>query len=724
MKYVIFVVLCSFFCMTGRSNPVDRLLERIDKGASAKFKTEVIESEVDFFELDQKGEKVVVRGNNYVSIATGINWYLKYHASIHLSWNGMQVKLPKELPAVVRKERHETPMPYRYDLNYCTHSYSMAFWDWERWEKEIDWMALHGVNVPLAITGMEVVWFNVLKQLGYDREGINRFIAGPGFLAWWYMNNLEGWGGPNPDSWYKQRMALQHKILKRMREFGIEPVFPGYAGMLPADAAEKLGLNVADPGTWCGFRRPAFLQPDDPAFGKIAALYYAEIERLYGKARFYSMDPFHEGGRTDGVNLEAAGKAIWGAMKQANPEAVWVIQAWQANPRPAMIDSLPAGDILVLDLSSENRPMWGDPESPWFREKGYKQHEWLYCMLLNYGGNVGMYGRMDRVIDGFYHARQHSNGKTMKGVGITMEGIENNPVMYELVFELPWREERFTKEEWVKGYVKARYGVEDPVLVKAWEIMAATAYNCPDIREGTTESVFCARPAEVIRSASSWGSSRMFYKAEDFRCAAEYMLQVAEKYEGNNNFEYDLIDVVRQTLADYGNGLQREMMEAFHAGDRNSFERKGREFLSLILLQDSLLSTRPEFMVGPWIEQAKKLGADEKAKELYEWNARTQITVWGNKYAADKGGLRDYSHREWAGLLKDFYYPRWEAWMANMQARLDGKEVSAIDWYEQEKKWTLERKNYPVKTQAAPVPTAKAIFRKVFSKTENGMQAN
>lgn len=349
--------------------------------------------------MDQAGTRVVVRGNNYVSIATGVNWYLKYYAGVHLCWNNMKACLPEKLPEVKQKERHETDLPYRYDFNYCTYSYSMAFWDWDRWEKEIDWMALHGVNMPLAITGMETVWFKVLKQLGYSKEEINRFIAGPGFLAWWYMNNLEGWGGPNPDSWYKQQEELQHKILNRMYELGMEPVFPGYAGMVPANAGEKLGLDVADPGKWCGFRRPGFLQPTDPAFLRIASLYYTEMRRLYGKARFFSIDPFHEGGNTRGVDLAATGEAILKAMKQSNPEAVWVIQAWQANPRPAMIDGLKAGDLMVLDLSSENRPMWGDKESPWYREKGYKQHEWLYCMLLNYGGNVGMYGRMDPDIE-------------------------------------------------------------------------------------------------------------------------------------------------------------------------------------------------------------------------------------------------------------------------------------------------------------------------------------
>lgn len=276
------------------ANPINGLLERIDKGASKKFVIEFKKGADDFFELDQKGTKVVVRGNNYVNIATGINWYLKYYAGIQLSWNGMQAKLPQVLPPVSRKERHETSLSLRYDFNYCTYSYTMAFWDWERWEKEIDWMALHGINLPLAAVGQECIWFNMLQKLGYSKDEINRFIAGPAFLAWWAMNNLEGWGGPNPDSWYVQQEALQKKILKRMREYGIKPVFPGYSGMVPHDADEKLGLNLTKSDLWNGFTRPAFLQPTDVRFAEIADLYYQEQEKLFGKVDYYSMDPFHE----------------------------------------------------------------------------------------------------------------------------------------------------------------------------------------------------------------------------------------------------------------------------------------------------------------------------------------------------------------------------------------------------------------------------------------------
>ena len=110
------------------ANPVDDMLERIDKGASAKFKTQLMKSDKDFFELDQAGTKVVIRVNTWVNIASGLNWYLKYYAGVHLSWNQMQAKLPAKLPTVKVKERHETDLTLRYDFNYCTFSYSMAFW--------------------------------------------------------------------------------------------------------------------------------------------------------------------------------------------------------------------------------------------------------------------------------------------------------------------------------------------------------------------------------------------------------------------------------------------------------------------------------------------------------------------------------------------------------------------------------------------------------------------
>lgn len=715
MKKILCLISLFLLGVTLYASPITGLLERIDKGASRKFVIERLKGEKDFFELDQKGNKVVVRGNNYVSIATGINWYLKYYAGINLSWNGMQADLPEVLPPVLKKERHETDLKLRYDFNYCTFSYSMAFWDWKRWEQEIDWMALHGINLPLAMVGTDVVWKNVLEELGYTREEINAFIAGPGFQAWWLMNNLEGWGGPNPDSWYERQEELQKRILKRMREYGIEPVLPGYSGMVPHNAKDRLGLNVADPGRWNGYPRPAFLQPTDPQFERIAALYYREMTRLYGKVSYYSMDPFHEGGNTSGVDLEAAGKAIWKAMKQANPRAAWVVQAWGANPRPQMIRNLPAGDMVVLDLFSESRPQWGDPASSWYRKEGFGQHDWLFCMLLNYGGNVGLHGKMAHLIEEFYKAKDSSFGKTLKGVGMTMEGIENNPVMYELLCELPWREQRFSKDEWLEGYLKARYGKSDSQVSQAWMLLSNTIYNCPaaSTQQGTHESILCARPSWKAYQVSSWSEMSDYYDPADVIRAAGMMVDTAERFRGNNNFEYDLVDIVRQAVAEKGRLMYRVLVDAYKAGDRELFKLSSDQFLRLILMQDRLLATRSEFKVGRWLESARNLGSTEEEKDWYEWNARVQITTWGNRVAADDGGLHDYAHREWNGLLRDFYYLRWKTWLDEQLKSFEGGQPKAIDFYALEEPWTLKHNSYASEAEGNPVDIACEIYREI-----------
>lgn len=714
-RFLLILLACICIPFSLWSNPIDGLLERICPGASHKFIIQLQKGENDFFELDQKGNKVVIRGNNYVNIATGLNWYLKYYAGIHLSWNGMTAQLPESLPKVSTPVRKETNLSLRYDFNYCTYSYTMAFWDWNRWEKEIDWMALHGINLPLAVVGQECVWKNMLAKLGYTKEEINKFIAGPAFLAWWAMNNLEGWGGPNPDSWYTQQEALQKKILKRMREYGIEPVFPGYSGMVPHDANKKLGLNVTEPALWNGFTRPAFLLPTDARFNEIASLYYKELEKLFGKANYYSMDPFHELEDAGSVDFDAAGKAVLKAMKQANPKATWVIQGWTENPRPEMIKNLNNGDILILDLFSECRPMWGIP-SIWKREKGYEQHNWLFCMIENFGGNVGLHGRMDQLLNNFYLTKNNPLAAHLKGIGLTMEGSENNPVMFELMCELPWRPEKFTKEEWLKGYIKARYGTYDETVAKAWDILANGIYNCPfgNNQQGTHESIFCGRPSLNNFQASSWSKMENYYDPTTTEDAARLMLEVADKYKGNNNFEYDLVDIVRQSLSDRGRIVYNQTVADFKSFDKKSFAAHSQEFLNILLAQDQLLATRSEFRVGRWIEQARSLGTTPEEKDLYEWNARVQITTWGDRVCANDGGLRDYAHKEWNGILKDFYYKRWAAYWQTLQDVLDGKPMVELDYYAMEEPWTLAHNPYPAKGEGDCITVAKEVFNKVF----------
>ena len=72
----------------------------------------------------------------------------------------------------------------------------------------IDFMAIKGINMPLAITGLEAVWRRTLLAFGVDGQEAREFLCGPAYLAWQWMTNMEGVCGPLPKSWIDQQQAL------------------------------------------------------------------------------------------------------------------------------------------------------------------------------------------------------------------------------------------------------------------------------------------------------------------------------------------------------------------------------------------------------------------------------------------------------------------------------------------------------------------------------------
>lgn len=717
-SFAILLLLSAF--AASANNAISSLLDRIDPGLSEKIIIEITnpdDSEGESFVVTQQGWRPKIEATDPISAAVGVNTYLRKVAGVHLGWNMMHASLPDTLPAVASPITGKARLPLRYYLNYCTHSYSAPFWDQKRWQEEIDWMALHGINMPLAITGSAALWRNVLTRLGFDRAAIDQFIAGPGYQAWWLMNNLEGWGGPNSDEYYDRDLKLQQFIAGRMREFGMEPVLPGYSGMLPSTAAGHLGLEVSDPGLWCGFTRPSFLQPQEEAFDYIANIYYDELTRLYGLSRFYSMDPFHEGGSSDGVDLAEAGRKILNAMKRANPEAAWVAQGWQENPRAAMVDPLPYSDVILLDLQAENQPMWR------LRPQTFANHPWIFCQLLNFGGNVGLYGKMEALRAGLLEAIDQS--RSIAGIGLTMEGIENNPVMFDMICDWIWSDTIPTVEAWIADYAKSRYGgVEDRRIAKAWQLLSQSVYNCPAelTPQGTTESLFCARPQHRPTTVSAWANSKPYYDPSAVVDAARLMLSAADRFANNPNFRYDLVDITRQAAADHGRELLNRIADAADRHDRTEYQRLSSEFLDLILLQDSLLGSIPDFRLGRWTEQARNCASTATAKDSMEWNARTLITVWGPREAADGGRLHDYSHREWQGLLRDLYHARWKTWFDACLENWDNAGRPEIDFFEMERAWAdqpLKRRSggdyttYSATPEGDPIAISKAVIDRI-----------
>lgn len=683
--------LDSFLMRIGGARAAELIILDVDKKLSQPDKEVYI--------IGSKEGKPRIVGSTLSATTVGLNFYLNHYAKINLTWNQPKVSfVDYRLPLPLQEEKHTCATPYRYYLNYCTFSYSMSVWTWDRWEREIDWMALHGINMPLQIVGLDVVWYNLLTQhYSYTSNEANEFIAGPCFQAWWGMNNLEGWGGHNPQWWYERQAILAHKILERERSLGMEPVLPGYSGMLPASFSKKTGIPSIEQGTWCGFRRPVIIDPNSKDFKSVSQLYYKELEKQMGKSRFYSIDPFHEGARTNGIDVPAAYRSIRKAMVAANSKAKWVIQQWQwSKSQYEVLKQVEPGRLIVLDLFSDGR----------YNINNYGNHEVVYCSLPNFGGRTGLFGRIDRIAENWFDAL--GSKANLKGIGATPEAIEQTPVQYDLLFELPWMTASPDIEKWMNDYSDARYSVINKDARKSWALLRESALNCRSDLQGPHEAVMCGRPSLNVKSVSTWGGSEIFYDSQKVVNAA-YLLLDADL--DGNNYQYDLIDITRQVLSDLSKSVLNNIKEANLRGDSLAFSKSRDFFLELILDTDRLLSSHPSFMIGEWTEMARDMADEsEKATELdADWlehnNARTLITVWGDRKNSEEGGLHDYSYRQKSGILKDFYYARWRKWFDS--------DMKYDKWFEFEQDWALNNKTrYPV----SPTGDAKKICRELLTK--------
>lgn len=659
--------------------------------STLKF-SKLASTEKDVFELSADQKNVYIAASNVNAASQALGWYLKYYCHKSLSHMGDNLSAPKTLPIIKNKVRISSPYRFRYALNYCTINYSMSFYTWEDWEKELDWMALNGVNLMLAPVGIEAVWQNTLKKVGYTQEETLAFIPGPAFSAWWLMGNLEGWGGTVTQQHINKQVLLEQQILKRMAEVGIEPVMHGFYGMIPTSLKQKLKIEVVSQGKWAGgFARPDFLNPSDPQFAQIANIYYDEMRKLYGKnLHYFGGDPFHEGGSSAGLDVSLAASKIQETMQFNFPNSTWVLQGWGANPSTKLLSGLNKKNALIIELFGENT-------SNYEKTKAYQGTPFIWSNVSNFGEKNGIYGRLQRFADEIYKAKNSEYKPYLSGVGIIPEGIYNNPVAYDLMLELGWHDEKVDVSKWLNQYQLYRYGQNDATVSKAWQQLLATAYNSPTgYQEGPSESVLCARPALDIKTVSSWGTITRNYDTLKFKEAVRLFVLPANKFKNIETYQIDRIDFVRQVLANKALNVYQQMCNATKAKDVNAFKQNSKLFIKMILQQDALLGNNQFFTLNRWLKQAKNMAGINVVEQTNALkNAKVQITYWG----ADnpETNLRDYANKEWNGILGSLYLDRWKKFINYQLELMDGKEAKVPDYFTMEKEWSESKEMFEPK---------------------------
>ena len=655
------------------------------KPAKGKTRTAAAKPAVSF-KLDKKQKGFRVRANGPTvsvtagtlnELAAGYGYYLKHGKNLMWSWSAN--RLAPAVPAKQKEFSAETPWEWRYAYNYCTLSYTSAFWGKTEWRNELDRMALNGVNRVLVQAGLEKVWQLTLAELGYPKEKIFAYIPSPAFAAWWNMGNLEGHGGPLTQSQIDGEAALGKFIVSYMRNYGMEPILQGFVGLVPHDFGEHCrleGLRIIPQGNWVdGFLRPAVLDPTTPAFSKVAEVWYRNLEKVYGvKAKAFGGDLFHEGGKSGGIAVADAAKCVQTAMQKASPGSVWVLQAWHGNPSATLLSGLDKDKCVVLALCKDM--VAGTSH-------GYSYHgaPWVWCELSNFGGNHGLYGSL-KVLGKIGVMATADGSDKLVGIGLIPEGTEVNPITYDLLYDRIWTPRETVMDDaeiatWIDGYALRRYGKNVPAVNRAWKLLERSVYSPTQDQEGCTESIISARPNRNAQKASTWASGKVYWNPDDVRAAFALLVGAGEKnaaLAALSTYRWDLCDIGRQFASDLARPLLAKAMEAYDAGDKKAFELRSKQFLDLIASTDRLLATHTLWRFGRMYQMALAKGKSKAEKENSARALKTLLTSWGGK----PGSLNDYAHRQLSGLLKDYYLVRWGYFFDAHKKALNG-DRSALD---------------------------------------------
>ena len=696
------------------------LVGRVTAGRQSEFAVKIVPQQQDgkdWFAYYTEDGKVVLEGNNGVSVASALNHYLKENCGWHLSWCGKQEVLPQTLPLPTDKVMKVSPYKYRYYLNYCTFNYSMSWWDFDRWQKEIDFMALNGINMPLALTGQNSVWQRVYRKLGFTDEELETFFSGPAYFNWFWMGNLDGWGGPLPQSFMDDHEALQKKILFAERTLGMTPVLPAFTGHVPPTFEQKFPDVKVRKTEWVNFPEVSILDPEEELFTEIGKMFIQEQTELYGTDHFYSADTFNENTppTNDSTYLAQMSAKVYSAMQDVDPDAVWVMQGWLfyherdfwGEPEiKALLGAIPDDRMIILDLWSERHPVWK-------RTNAYYGKPWIWCMLHNFGQNINMSGNATSIANDPANALVDPNAGNMSGIGLTMEGIGQNPMVYALMLENVWRDKPIDNDEFIKSYLTQRYGSCPENAYKAWQIIMASAYE-NTVNNGGQESIITGRPNFKVNPGGTTNTKAHYHKADLIK-AWQLLISCTEELGASDGFRYDLVDVTRQVLADYASILQQNVASMYLSGDLAGFKTTSDEFLGLIEDMDKLLGTRSEFLLGKWLSDARSIGHTQQEKDIYEHNARNQITLWGNKDCR----IRDYACKQWNGMMRGFYKPRWERFFDTVSAAIrQGVEYDEKSFVEASKEWewewTLGHEEYPDEPEGSEIEECCRIWEKYY----------
>ena len=533
-----------------------------------------------------------------------------------------------------------------YFMNVCTHSYSLVWYSWKQWEQLLDWMALRGINLFLAMTGQEEVQYKVFESFGLNDTEIRGWFNGPAFLTWSRGQNEYGAGiaGPLPRSFMRSQFALQKRILARARSLGIIGQLPGFQGNVPIALKAKLrDSSMTQQGD------TAWMDSLDPNFGKVADVWMRELLHAFGPTdHWYQLDSYFNGGTAPWLWQRGAssgkkhthvhpdplwqkrGAQAYAGLSRSDPQAVWSFQGfafegWNATNASkisalrGLLSATPPGKLVIIDMDYF--------DSEWSRWGAYWGNPFIWTKLHEFGGTDGLGGNLTSARKLFVN--QPSN---LIGTGFTDEGIDQNPAYHDFLLDLHFKrvgpdpgqpEAVPTPSEYLIDRASRRYGIDNtsPLALngalRAWKLISSSLLNMTRGVDDYTGVPHLPAPNNTHAVRWAWQTDR--YTPTPMMCqtymAWKALIETASIMQATSpllpeTLRYDLVNVGREVLAQISSPLSMNVSDSLYASPINpeALRVYGDSYVELLSDLDVLVASDQAFLLGSWLEMARTVG--------------------------------------------------------------------------------------------------------------------
>jgi len=265
------------------------------------------------WEVAAAGGDIIVRGGSLLAQAVGLRRFLEEYAGMSLAYSGTEERVTftlqvKKLPLPFVPMKGALPERPRACFGPLTYTGSPCWWDWARWQDEIDILALYGVDEAPVLIGSEYAWFQALRAENIGTDYILGGMSAPPFWPRQLQGKFDSILPPVDPMYLKSRGQLGKAIAERMRAWGITPVppaFPGTVGSGMYGILRNGARLVPQPG-WNGYKFVYRLDPACAAYIRLKAAYEAQLAQIFGAVERY-WDPQEE---LDGHILPPEGRTV------------------------------------------------------------------------------------------------------------------------------------------------------------------------------------------------------------------------------------------------------------------------------------------------------------------------------------------------------------------------------------------------------------------------------